>query len=242
MPNTNPLMRMQNAHLPLYHHGIYTAAVTAVMRELMGEASVQGPIAVGTSAEVELRPGSSTVEFGTDMIAWYLDADLVAPSRMRVVCSPVAEAPLPMRRAAGGVGFAVFGNGPQLAGIRAGATEACRATGNRAGSYHVACFDGGLVVIDRDLQKDLPRGASPIALRDWMESHLGGYLALVRDREASPEATVQFLTGVDRIVKTLLPGYLTPQPDRLFDAALEGVRFLPSRHPAPKLSADISAA
>ncbi|WP_108257601.1 hypothetical protein [Mangrovicoccus ximenensis] len=98
------------------------------------------------------------------------------------------------------------------------------------------------MVIDRDLPRDLPREASPMALRDWLEAHLGGYLALVRDRDASPEATVQFLTGVDRIVKTLLPGYLRAQPDRMFDAAIEGVRFLPCRHPAPKPAEGISAA
>ncbi len=242
MSNSNLHARMQNVHLPLYHHGIYTSAVTAVMRELMGEVSVQGPMAVGTGATVELRPGSADVDFGTDMIAWYLDADPVAPSRMSIVCTPIVDAPLPMRRAAGALGFSIFGNGPQLAGIRAAATETCRATGNRVASYHVACFDGGLLVIDRDLQADIPREASPMALRDWMEAHLGGYLALVRDREASPAATVQFLTGVDRIVKTLLPGYLHPETDRMFDAALEGVRFLPSRHSAPKLAEGASAA
>ncbi|WP_138469396.1 hypothetical protein [Poseidonocella sp. HB161398] len=232
MPSSTPLLRMQNVHLPLYHHALYEGEVSAAMRELMGPGT--GLAAIGTDAAVELRPGSSQVGFGTAMIAWYPQADPAMPARMRLVCGPVAEAPLAMRRAAGAAGFSVFGAGPHLAGLRAGATEACRATGNRSAAYHAACFGGGMVLFDRDLVRDLPREASPVALRDWMEAHLGGYMALVRDRGAAPEATVKFLTGVDRIVKTLLPGYLHASPDRLFEAALDGVRFLPCRHPLPK--------
>ncbi|MBE3638418.1 hypothetical protein [Mangrovicoccus algicola] len=225
--------RMQNIHLPLYHHGLCPAPLSGLFPD------PGGPMAVGTGATVQ--PGQES-GFDTAMIAWYPEPDPVMPARLRIACREVARAPLAIRRAAGAAGFAVFGEGPQMEGLRAGLGSVCRGWGLATGAFHVVWLEGGIVVIDRNLGRDLPRDMTPVALRGWMQAGLGGYLALVRDRDACAETTAQFLTGVDRIVKTLLPGYLHETPDAVFEAALEGVRFLPSRHATARRPQDSSAA
>lgn len=241
MTQPTPNSREQNIHLPLYHQAIYGADVAETMGRILSSGRPDVPRAVGVDLHVELTPNTSSARIGTDMVMWTMTG-LPGPTGPRARCASILDAALPLRRAGGEVFFSVFGEGPHLDRLKQCGIDLCRETGMTSTHFHVACFPGGAVLFDQELRAIAKRRATPVEMRTWMADQLGSRIALVRDREASPETTVQFLTGVDRIVKSLLPGYMSTDPLPVVDAALDGVRFLPCRHARRKmLTADPSA-